>query len=605
MERGASTCCARATRPEPLSPRWKASSTLEKYEIRNKWAPALASMLVQAQMWVDDLAGAIATIDSMRDAPDGNVIVASVKLPGHSSLIAVLTGDLLVAEQLARQSEAAADQLQLSPSAVARAEPVLTLTEIAIENNQLERAQVEVDRLMRIVHQEYRPLIAMTGHLIHARLASATGEHSEVASHLERARRAVPKATALVVAHIDRVELRLALECGAGNIDMLLRRLPPSPESDLLAARVRLASGDDEAARSILAHAPVDATPRYRIEHGILSALALASGDIGRAHARLRDALTLAEAGGFQRSIVSEGPRLWELLESLPSGGSLGAYVTRLLGVARRVVPAQRVPNQDRLIEPLSDRETHRAALPDQPARRDRDRKRALHLGQHRALPHQGDLSQAWRHDACRGGSPRRVARSPLTNRTSGSRGGITQRVVIRDHPPRGLDETVNRTNGSNMTDTATRSINDLGPVDYIVVEFPAGASNFTGEMAEELVKLVDAGTIRVIDVLILTKNDDGSIDAMELGDVAELGAMQQLEAELAELLAEDDIVNLAAAMDPGSTAGVLIWENLWAAPFASAARRSGGQLIADGRIPIQAIIASIEADEANLTEGD
>jgi hypothetical protein len=155
------------------------------------------------------------------------------------------------------------------------------------------------------------------------------------------------------------------------------------------------------------------------------------------------------------------------------------------------------------------------------------------------------------------------------------------------------------------MTDTATRSLNDLGPVDYIVVEFPAGASNFTGAMAEELIKLVDAGTIRIIDVLILTKNDDGSIDAMELGDVAELGPMQQIEAELAELLAEDDVVNLAAAMEPGSTAGVLIWENLWAAPFASAARRSGGQLIADGRIPIQAIIASIEADDAIANQGD
>ena len=78
----------------------------------------------------------------------------------------------------------------------------------------------------------------------------------------------------------------------------------------------------------------------------------------------------------------------------------------------------------------------------------------------------------------------------------------------------------------------------------------------------------------------------------------------RQSEAELAELLAADDVVNLAAAMDPGSTAGVLIWENLWAAPFASAARRSGGQLIANGRIPIQAIIASIEADEALATEG-
>ncbi len=149
----------------------------------------------------------------------------------------------------------------------------------------------------------------------------------------------------------------------------------------------------------------------------------------------------------------------------------------------------------------------------------------------------------------------------------------------------------------------ADASLVELGPVDYVVVEFPAGATNFTGEMAAELLALVDAGTIRVIDVIILTKNQDGSIDAMELSDVAELGPLQAVEAELAELLAEDDIVHLAAAMDPGSTAGVLIWENLWAAPFAAAARRSGGQLIADGRIPIQAIIASIEADEA--AEGD
>ena len=151
----------------------------------------------------------------------------------------------------------------------------------------------------------------------------------------------------------------------------------------------------------------------------------------------------------------------------------------------------------------------------------------------------------------------------------------------------------------------ANASLVELGPVDYIVVEFPAGASNFTGEMAEELLALVAAGTIRVIDVLILTKNEDGSVDAAELADVGELGELQELEAELAELLAADDVAHLAAAMEPGSTAGVLIWENLWAAPFAAAARRSGGQLIADGRIPIQAIIASIEADEASATEGD
>ena len=146
------------------------------------------------------------------------------------------------------------------------------------------------------------------------------------------------------------------------------------------------------------------------------------------------------------------------------------------------------------------------------------------------------------------------------------------------------------------MTDT---SLDDLGPVDYVIVEFPEGRANFTGEMVEELVRLVEAGTIRLVDVLILVKDGDGSVEAMELSDIDDLGPLQAIEAELAELLAEEDVVNLAAAMDPGSTAGVIVYENVWAAPFASAARRSGGQLIANGRIPIQAIIAAIEADEA------
>ena len=145
------------------------------------------------------------------------------------------------------------------------------------------------------------------------------------------------------------------------------------------------------------------------------------------------------------------------------------------------------------------------------------------------------------------------------------------------------------------MTDVA---LDELGPVDYVVVEFPAGASNVTGELAKDLLALADAGTIRVIDVLILTKDADGTVEAVELSDVGELGELQALEAQLAELLAEEDVEHLAAAMEPGSVAGVLIYENVWAAPFASAVRRSGGQLIANGRIPIQAIIAAVEADE-------
>ena len=87
----------------------------------------------------------------------------------------------------------------------------------------------------------------------------------------------------------------------------------------------------------------------------------------------------------------------------------------------------------------------------------------------------------------------------------------------------------------------------------------------------------------------------------MEIDDLEQLDELRTAETQLAELLAAEDITHLAAAMEPGTTAGVLVWENTWAAPFASAARRSGGQLIANGRIPIQAILASLEADE----EGD
>lgn len=140
--------------------------------------------------------------------------------------------------------------------------------------------------------------------------------------------------------------------------------------------------------------------------------------------------------------------------------------------------------------------------------------------------------------------------------------------------------------------------IDELGPVDFLVVEFPAGASHFTGEMAAELASLVESGTIRVLDILILQKDADGTVEGFELEDLDELDELRALETTMAELLALEDVEHLAAAMEPGSTAGVLVFENAWAAPFASAARRSGGQLVASGRIPIQALVAAFEADE-------
>ena len=147
--------------------------------------------------------------------------------------------------------------------------------------------------------------------------------------------------------------------------------------------------------------------------------------------------------------------------------------------------------------------------------------------------------------------------------------------------------------------------IDEMGPVDYLVVEFPAGKSNFTGEMAAELASLVNAGTVRLLDLLIVHKADDGTFEAFEIDDLDEVDELRALEGQIAEILAAEDVAHLAEAMENGSTAGVLVWENTWAAPFASAARRTGGQLVATGRIPIQAILASLEAENDQMNEGE
>ena len=139
--------------------------------------------------------------------------------------------------------------------------------------------------------------------------------------------------------------------------------------------------------------------------------------------------------------------------------------------------------------------------------------------------------------------------------------------------------------------------VDELGPVDWIVVEFPG--SRFNGQIAPALFDLVERDLVRVLDLLVLKKDDDGSLEAFELSDLdqGEIGELRTYESELAMLLSEEDVTSLAAAIEPGSSAAVLVWENSWAAPFASAVRRSGGQLVASGRIPIQALLAAVEAD--------
>jgi hypothetical protein len=146
----------------------------------------------------------------------------------------------------------------------------------------------------------------------------------------------------------------------------------------------------------------------------------------------------------------------------------------------------------------------------------------------------------------------------------------------------------------------------ELGPVDYVVVAFPAGKEDFSGAMASELTALMDSGTVRLLDLLLLTKDLDGSVEGAELTDAddSEVGQLRAAEAGLAVLLAASDIEEIGAMLEPGSAAAVLVWENTWAGPFGAAVRRSGGQLVTTGRIPTQAILAALEADRAAQAEG-
>jgi hypothetical protein len=138
--------------------------------------------------------------------------------------------------------------------------------------------------------------------------------------------------------------------------------------------------------------------------------------------------------------------------------------------------------------------------------------------------------------------------------------------------------------------------IDEMGPIDYIVLEWPGKQPS--GEAAPLIVDLADRGVIRILDVAFMVKREDGTVDSIELADLDGDG-FTDFEGASTGLIGRDDLDEAAAALDPGTCAAVLVWENRWAAPVATALRRSGGQLVASGRLPIQAVIASLEAAEA------
>jgi uncharacterized protein DUF6325 len=146
----------------------------------------------------------------------------------------------------------------------------------------------------------------------------------------------------------------------------------------------------------------------------------------------------------------------------------------------------------------------------------------------------------------------------------------------------------------------STEQLQELGPVDYMVLEWD-GDQPVTGEVMPLLLDLVDRGLIRILDLAFMLKDADGSVSALDLTDLAQdSGDLAAFEGASSGLLGQDDLEEAATALEPGTVAAVLIWENRWAAPVAVALRRSGGQLVANGRIPVQALLASLDASEAN-----
>ena len=151
------------------------------------------------------------------------------------------------------------------------------------------------------------------------------------------------------------------------------------------------------------------------------------------------------------------------------------------------------------------------------------------------------------------------------------------------------------------MADVDTKAaerLYEMGPIDYVVIEWPREQP--TGTVVPKLIDLVDRGIIRIIDIAFVGKDTGGAVYAMELSDFDGDGSFAAFEGASSGIIGDDDLEEAGSALEPGTSAAVLIWENRWAAPVAIALRESGAQLVASGRIPVQGIIAALDATETD-----
>ncbi|WP_433383917.1 DUF6325 family protein [Actinoplanes sp. CA-142083] len=137
--------------------------------------------------------------------------------------------------------------------------------------------------------------------------------------------------------------------------------------------------------------------------------------------------------------------------------------------------------------------------------------------------------------------------------------------------------------------------LQEMGPVDYLCIEFPPGAR--AGDGLPHIVNLVDRGIIRVLDLRFLRKNEDGTVNEL-VGEQLDSG-LAIFQGAASGMIGGDDLEEAAAVLEPGSAAALIVYENVWAAPFAVSVRRAGGRVIAGGRIPVQSLLAALDATES------
>jgi hypothetical protein len=133
-----------------------------------------------------------------------------------------------------------------------------------------------------------------------------------------------------------------------------------------------------------------------------------------------------------------------------------------------------------------------------------------------------------------------------------------------------------------------------MGPVEYIVVSFPG--NRFNGQIAPELLALVESGTVRILDLIFIGKDAEGEVLAFEIDELGDLAGFDQLPGEVGGLIGPEDVAFVGAQLEPDSSAALLIWEDVWAAPFASAVLASGGVVLQGARIPHDVIESALDA---------